>query len=67
MIQVYRYRVKNFAGLLHQQALAANCVWNYCNDVQKSALTWNKPWPSGFDLNGLTPDRARSSAFTPAP
>jgi len=26
MIQVYRYRVKNLAGLLHQQALAVNCV-----------------------------------------
>jgi len=54
MLQVYRYRVKNLAGLLHQQALAVNCVWNYCNDVQKSALTWNKQWPSGFDLNVLT-------------
>ena len=54
MIQVYRYRVKNLAGLLQQQARAVNVVWNYCNDVQKSALTWNKPWPSGFDLNVLT-------------
>jgi putative transposase len=54
MIQVYRYRVKNLAGLLHEQALAVNCVWNYCNNVQKSALTWNKPWPSGFDLNVRT-------------
>jgi IS605 OrfB family transposase len=31
-----------------------NYVWNYCNDVQKQALKWDKRWPTGFDLNRLT-------------
>lgn len=54
MILVYRYRVKSLTGLLNKQARAANFVWNYCNDVQRQALKWNKRWPSGFDLNVLT-------------
>ena len=31
-----------------------NYVWNYCNDSQKHALRWNKPWPTWFDLDRLT-------------
>ncbi len=52
--KVYRYRVKSLNGLLNQQAQAVNYVWNFCNDTQKHALKWNKKWPTGFDLNGLT-------------
>lgn len=54
MIAVYRYRVKSLTGLLTKQAQAVNFVWNYCNETQKYALRWNKRWPTGFDLNGLT-------------
>lgn len=54
MLLVYRYRVKSFEGELNRQARAVNFVWNYCNDVQKQALKWNKKWPTGFDLDKLT-------------
>jgi len=47
---VYRYRVKSLTGLLNQQARAVNFVWNYCNDRQKDALRFSRPWHSGFDL-----------------
>jgi putative transposase len=49
-----RYRVKSLNDLLNQQARAVNYVFNYCNDVQRQALKWNKKWPTGFDLNTLT-------------
>ena len=51
---VYRYRVKSLAGLLNRQAATVNFVWNYCNDRQKDALRFNRPWLSGFDLINLT-------------
>jgi IS605 OrfB family transposase len=54
MILVYRYRVKSLNGLLNRQACACNLVWNYCNDRQKDALRFGRPWLSGFDLNKLT-------------
>jgi len=54
MLLVYRYRVKSLNGLLNQQARAVNVVWNYCNDRQKDALRYSRPWLSGFDLNKLT-------------
>jgi IS605 OrfB family transposase len=51
---VYRYRVKSLTGMLNQQARAVNFVWNYCNDRQKDALRFGRPWHSGFDLIRLT-------------
>jgi putative transposase len=54
MILVYRYRVKSLNGLLSRQARTCNFVWNYCNDRQKDALRFARPWLSGFDLNQLT-------------
>ena len=54
MILVYRYRVKSLTGLLNKQARACNFVWNYCNDRQKDALRFSRPWHTGFDLNKLT-------------
>lgn len=54
MILVYRYRVKSLNGLLNKQAKACNFVWNYCNDRQKDALRFRRPWLTGFDLNKLT-------------
>lgn len=54
MISVYRYRVKSLTGLLNKQSRACNFVWNFCNDRQKDALRFRRPWHSGFDLNKLT-------------
>ena len=54
MILVYRYRVKSRNGLLDQQSRAVNFVWNFCNDRQKDALRFGRPWQTGFDLNRLT-------------
>ncbi|MDF3037175.1 MAG: transposase, OrfB family [Paucimonas sp.] len=54
MVLVYRYRVKSLNGLLNQQAGKVNFVWNYCNDRQKDALRFCRPWLTGFDLNKLT-------------
>lgn len=55
IILTYRYRVKDkHAKYLSGIAHSVNFVWNYCNDVQKHAVQWNKRWPSGFDLNKLT-------------
>jgi putative transposase len=54
MILVYRYRVKSLNGVLNQQARKVNFVWNYCNDRQKDALRFDRPWLTGFDLNKLT-------------
>jgi IS605 OrfB family transposase len=54
MILVYRYRVKSLTGLLNKQSRACNFVWNYCNDRQKDALRFRRPWLTGFDLNKLT-------------
>jgi IS605 OrfB family transposase len=54
MILVYRFRVKSKIGLLMQQARMVNFVWNYCNDRQKDALRFERPWLTGFDLNKLT-------------
>ncbi len=54
MIVTYRYRVKSLSGLLDARSRACNFVWNYCNDAQKHARSWNKRWPTGFDLNNLT-------------
>ena len=54
MIIVYRYRVKSLTGTLNEQARKVNFVWNYCNDRQKDALRFGRPWLTGFDLNKLT-------------
>jgi IS605 OrfB family transposase len=51
---VFRYRVKSLSGLLNQQARMVNLVWNYCNDRQKDALRFDRPWHTGFDLIKLT-------------
>lgn len=54
MITTYRYRVKSLSGVLNKQARAVNYVWWFCNETQKHALKWAKPWPTGFDLSNLT-------------
>ena len=51
---VFRYRVKSLTGLLNRQARTVNFVWNYCNNRQKDALRFSRPWRSGFDLIKLT-------------
>ena len=50
----FRYRVKSLTGLLSRQARAVNFVWNYCNDRQKDALRFSRPWLTAFDLIHLT-------------
>jgi putative transposase len=35
-------------------ARAVNLVWNFCGETQECARRWEKRWPSGFDLIGLT-------------
>ncbi len=59
MVIVYRYRVKSRVGLLNRQAHAINFVWNCCNDRQKDALRFGRPWLTGFDLNRLTTGSCR--------
>lgn len=56
MTRTYRYRIKDATTGNRLAALsrAVNQVWNFCNDTQKSALKWDKKWPSGFDLQKLT-------------
>lgn len=54
MKQAFRYRVKSLTGHLDAMAKACNFVWNYCNDAQKHARSWNKRWPTEYDLNYLT-------------
>ncbi len=51
---VFRYRIKSLTGLLNRQARTVNFVWNYCNNRQKDALRFSRPWLSGFDLIKLT-------------
>ncbi|WP_090435428.1 RNA-guided endonuclease TnpB family protein [Duganella sp. CF458] len=51
MILVFRYRVKSLSGLLNQWCRAVNFVWNYCNDRQKDALRFERPWIKGRDLH----------------
>jgi IS605 OrfB family transposase len=63
MILVYRYRVKSLNGLLNQQARKVNFVWNYCNDRQKDALRFGRPWLTGFDLNKLTTGSSKELAL----
>lgn len=63
MIIVYRYRVKSKNGLLNQQARKVNFVWNYCNDRQKDALRFGRPWLTGFDLNKLTTGSSKELAL----
>lgn len=62
MILTYRYRIKTTSGAekaLGAMARAVNFVWNFCGETQEAARRWNKRWPSGFDLIGLTHGSSR--------
>jgi hypothetical protein len=39
---------------LARQARAVNLVWNFCGETQERARCYNKRWPTGYDLIGLT-------------
>lgn len=57
MVLTYRYRLKETSGAgreLCRQARAVNFIWNFCGETQEAAKRWNRRWPSGFDLIGLT-------------
>jgi putative transposase len=57
MILTYRYRIKTTSGAeraLEAMARAVNFVWNFCGETQEAARRWNRRWPTGYDLIGLT-------------
>lgn len=55
MFLTYRYRIKDSSidNRLTAMSRSVNTVWNFCNEVQISALRWGKTWPTHFDLNRL--------------
>lgn len=60
MILTYRYRVKDkHSSQLNKMARSVNCVWNYCNDMQKHSIKWNKKLLTTYDLNNLTTGAAK--------
>jgi len=63
VILTYRYRIKTTSGArlaLDAMARAANLVWNFCGETQEAARRWNRRWPTGFDLIGLTNGSSRA-------
>lgn len=58
IISTYQYRIKDssksLVKSLFEKSGAVNFVWNYCNDIQKQAVSKRKKWLSHFDLNSLT-------------
>jgi putative transposase len=52
VILTYKYRVKDGSSRRHlvRYARACNYVWNYCCEVQRHAMTWQRKWPSAFYL-----------------
>ncbi|HEV3183075.1 MAG TPA: RNA-guided endonuclease TnpB family protein [Steroidobacteraceae bacterium] len=57
MILTHRYRLRETSGArreLSRQAKAVNFVWNFCGETHEAARRWDKRWPSGFDLIGLS-------------
>jgi IS605 OrfB family transposase len=52
MILTFKYRVKDASARRHlrRHARACNYVWNYCCEVQRHAMKWQRKWPSAFDL-----------------
>lgn len=59
MIKTYRYRIKGSTKALATAAKSVNFVWNYCNDIQKTAVSRGNKRPSGFDLCKLTSGSCR--------
>jgi putative transposase len=54
-ILTYHFRLKDkHSTELNRQARLVNYVWNYCNEAQRHAVSWNKKWLSAFDLIRLT-------------
>lgn len=54
MILTYRYRLKdNAARDFERKARAVNLIWNYCCDVQRQAMKWQRRWPTWVDLSAL--------------
>ena len=56
MQQTLTYKLRlcdKHASELNRQARAVNYVWNYCNEVQRHVLRWDR-WMSSADLQKLT-------------
>ena len=56
MSLTYRYCVKDATAGKHldRMAVAVNQVWNYCGGIHVDSRRFNRRWPSGYDLIGLT-------------
>lgn len=56
MIKVFRFRIKDATRGHHlvEMAKAVNFVWNFCNQSQRHAVQWDKPWTSYALLCELT-------------
>lgn len=55
MILTFRYRLRDkHATELNRQARAVNIVWNYCNEMQRKAVAWDRKWLHAYDLQKLT-------------
>lgn len=55
MLMTYKFRIKDSADSeLRRQARAVSYVFNYCNERQKEAVSKNRKWLSGYDLQKLT-------------
>jgi putative transposase len=51
----YKFRLRDkHSRELNRQARAVNFVWNYCNETQRKAVGYRRPWLTGFDLGKLT-------------
>lgn len=56
MIKVFRFRVKDSRSGKHldEMAKSVNFVWNFCNQSQRHAVQWDKPWTTYALLCELT-------------
>lgn len=50
-----QFRVKDkHAARLGAQARAVSYVWNFCNETQRKAAAFGRPWLTGYKLQNLT-------------
>jgi putative transposase len=55
MLLTYKFRLRDTADSeLRRQAKAVNFVFNFCNERQKEAVSKQRKWLTGYDLQKLT-------------